>query len=775
MDLEKLCLSLAKSDDGDDVIDILKKHNIWDNKDNWHLVGAKNIHDEFVNNHSTIGNQQSNPANALVEKLINCGDSALMLECKLKGINPRSDDAPKNVREATKKIFEIEQGRWINATDDRKRQIAETYCNLVCTGEKGRNSNPTYAIYDFAEGQNPEEFKNTFMSISRVNKVEIPFVQGKHGMGSFGAINFCQKEGLQLIISKRHPKLDDANDKWGFTVVRRMYPDEDFGSNTTTFKSSRWVYLVIDNEVPSFTSNGLKILPGKYPQPYEKSMAHGTFIKLYNYDIGSGLRSNAILDLYNKLNQLLVNPIVPVRIHERRKGFKANSSETTLDGLETRYDRDRSNLLVDGFPAEFIFNSNNQTFKAKIFAYKKYSDEEKKTKTEVSKYGNGVIFTLNGQTNGNLHYRFFSTKGLTYENISKNLLLQIDCSEVSPRYIEKLFQNDRERIYDNDFTSDIKAQIIDELKKHPGLKKFQNDWRSSEISDYEQDERTTELFNKLLRKNPNIVSFLTGGARIEDPINRGGGEDTFEPSFYPTYFKTKSKYTDEKPRLLEEDRHARISLVTDAPNDYFTRYREPGEFKVLYDDEDITSEDGVRLSGYNGKWVLTLPARNKEIQNYTLQVSDVEKIEPLTTEFVIKLIPKVEHPSTPSTPRNPTSVSIDPPQIFSVTKDQWDEHDFDEKDILKIEQQSEEYYFYLNADNLYVLNYLKSLRDAEIDLGKKQYELAMSLIGLVVLNEYKERENKNEDIGGLGEYSKKYTRTLSPVIMSVIRDIAREI
>ena len=51
----------------------------------------------------------------------------------------------------------------------------------------------------------------------------------------------------------------------------------------------------------------------------------------------------------------------------------------------------------------------------------------------------------------------------------------------------------------------------------------------------------------------------------------------------------------------------------------------------------------------------------------------------------------------------------------------------------------------------------------------------MSLIGLVVLNEYKERENKNEDVGGLGEYSKKYTRTLSPVIMSVIRDIAREI
>jgi hypothetical protein len=775
LDLEKLCLSLAKCDDGDDVINILKKHNIWDNKENWHLVGAENIHDEFVNNHSTIGNQQSNPANALVEKLINCGDSALMLECTLKGIDPRSNDAPKNVREAMKRLFEIEQGRWINATNERKRQIAETYCNLVCTGEKGRNSNPTYAIFDFAEGQNPEDFKNTFMSISRVNKVEIPFVQGKHGMGSFGAINFCQKEGLQLIISKKHPKLEDSNGKWGFTVVRRMYPDEAFGSSTTTFKSSRWVYLVIDNEVPSFNSNGLKILPGKYPQPYEKTMSHGTFIKLYNYDIGSGLRANATLDLYNKLNQLLVNPIVPVRIYERRKGYNANSSETTLDGLETRYDRDRSNLLVDGFPSEFIFNSNNQTFKAKIFAYKKYSNKEQKIKTDVNKYGNGVIFTLNGQTNGNLHFRFFSTKGLTYENISKNLLLQIDCSEVAPRYIEKLFQNDRERIYDNDFTSDIKAQIIEELKKHAGLKQFQSHWRSSEISDYEQDDRTTELFNKLLRKNPDIVNFFTRGAKIEDPINRGGGQDTFESSFYPTYFKTKSKHTEDKPRLLEENRQARISLITDAPNDYFTRYRDPGEFTIFYGNEDITSEDGVRLSGYNGKWFLTLPVREEQIQNHKIQISDVAKIEPLSTEFVIKLIPKVEHPLTPSTPRNNTSVSIDPPKIISISKEKWDGFDFDEKDILKIEQESEEYFFYLNSDNLYVLNYLKSLRDSEIGLGKKQYELAMSLIGLVVLNEYKELENKNTDVGGLGEYSKAYTRTLSPIIMSVIRDIAREI
>ena len=209
MDLEKLCLKLAKSDDGDDVVSILKEDGIWDDDKYWHLVGAQDISEQFLNNHSTIGSQQSNPANALVEKLVNCGDSALMLECRLRDIDPRGPSAPKNVRSATEKIFDIEQGRWINAQNQRKREIAEKYCNLVCTGLKGTKINPTYTIFDFAEGQDPKEFKTTFMSLTKVNKVEIPFVQGKHGMGSFGAINFCEKHGLQLIISKKHPKLAD--------------------------------------------------------------------------------------------------------------------------------------------------------------------------------------------------------------------------------------------------------------------------------------------------------------------------------------------------------------------------------------------------------------------------------------------------------------------------------------------------------------------------------------------------------------------------------------
>ena len=98
----------------------------------------------------------------------------------------------------------------------------------------------------------------------------------------------------------------------------------------------------------SFKKDDLKIFPGKYPNPYGESFQYGSFIKLYNYDIGPGLRSNITLDFYNAISSLIVNPVVPVRLHERRDGYKANSAESTLYGLETRL-LDREGVIAQGF------------------------------------------------------------------------------------------------------------------------------------------------------------------------------------------------------------------------------------------------------------------------------------------------------------------------------------------------------------------------------------------------------------------------------------------
>ena len=78
MNLEKLCLEIAKTEEGEKVKDILDQYSIWDNDDCWKAVGSKGDDDKDLNNFSIIGSQQSNPANALVEKLVNCGDSTYL-------------------------------------------------------------------------------------------------------------------------------------------------------------------------------------------------------------------------------------------------------------------------------------------------------------------------------------------------------------------------------------------------------------------------------------------------------------------------------------------------------------------------------------------------------------------------------------------------------------------------------------------------------------------------------------------------------------------------
>ena len=39
MDLKKLCINLATTEDGNDIVKILKKNNLWDNENDWKSVG----------------------------------------------------------------------------------------------------------------------------------------------------------------------------------------------------------------------------------------------------------------------------------------------------------------------------------------------------------------------------------------------------------------------------------------------------------------------------------------------------------------------------------------------------------------------------------------------------------------------------------------------------------------------------------------------------------------------------------------------------------------
>jgi len=255
LDYHNLCLSLADAETEKEVINILKSAGYWDDPKYWKYFGG------IEDNWSTIGNQQSSPAYALVEKLINCVDAMLMSRCLEHGIDPEGEEAPKSLSEAQQIFFRIPNGR-LSLIDEKERaKLADNIC-LVATGAK---RSPCYSIIDRGEGQTPNSMPNTLLGLFRSIKQRIPFVQGKFHMGGTGALRFCGEHNLQLVISKRNPAIldsgDDSGKYWGFTLVRRERPRQGRRSSVCT-------YLAPGGEIPRFKAESLPLMPGIYPNKF---------------------------------------------------------------------------------------------------------------------------------------------------------------------------------------------------------------------------------------------------------------------------------------------------------------------------------------------------------------------------------------------------------------------------------------------------------------------------------------------------------------------------
>lgn len=219
--VKALALSLMKANSEEEVIGILKTSGYWDDPKLWRFYG------DYENNYNAIGNQQGRPDAALVEKFVNSIDARLMNECLERGIDPEGPNAPLTIREAVARFFETEvrpdspqAGQVKNWATDRRTEVGRGL-TLVATGAGAKSGNPCFTISDCGEGQTPEKMPETILSLTRSNKLRIPFVQGKFNMGGTGVFEFCGPNGLQFVLTRRHPKIlrgklaDPSDGKWG--------------------------------------------------------------------------------------------------------------------------------------------------------------------------------------------------------------------------------------------------------------------------------------------------------------------------------------------------------------------------------------------------------------------------------------------------------------------------------------------------------------------------------------------------------------------------------
>lgn len=245
-----------------EVEDFIKSEPSIFKDENWRPLGGNQ------SNYGVIENQQSSPIAALVEKITNSIDATLMKKCYQAGLDPKSAEAPKTVEEAIKRFFP-EQSNW-DISKFRRAQAEDI--QIIADGTP---RNTSVIMYDNGEGQHPEDFEKSFLSLLRGNKNEIHFVQGKYNMGGSGAIVFSGKHGYQLIASK---KFDNIG-KFGFTLIRQHHLSE---QEEKVKKNTWYEFLVVDGNIPSFKIDELDL------KLHNRKFKTGTIIKLYSYQFPSG-------------------------------------------------------------------------------------------------------------------------------------------------------------------------------------------------------------------------------------------------------------------------------------------------------------------------------------------------------------------------------------------------------------------------------------------------------------------------------------------------------
>jgi len=773
MQPKELCLKLIQCESEEEVIEILKKENYWDNPENWKLFG------DDENNYSIIGNQQSKPESAIVEKIINSVDAILMGECLKRNIQPDNiDKAPKNIKKALEEYFGIFEGKLTNVSKNDRGLLSENI-GFVATGQK---QNPNYIIFDKGEGQSPSRLRDTILSIRKSNKLKIPFVQGKFNMGGTGVFRFCGDKNIQIILSKRNPEIaqheqDPMKNFWGFTIVRRDNPS--FGARSSNYK-----FLAPSNQIIFFEADSLPILPGEYPNAYSKKLEWGTYIKFFEYKIGPGLRSMILFDLNYKLSLLMPQIALPIKLYERRKGYQGHSMESILSGLSVRVDEDRSDNIEENFPVSGSMTVSGQEMKYSIYVFKK-GKHLNFTKDE------GIVFTINGQTHGYLGKAFFNRKGVGLNYLSESILVILDCSEIDGRERENLFMNSRDRLSTCPLKIEIENELEDILKKHPGLNSLKEKRRREEIdSKLSNQQPLTDVLQNILKNSPTLSKLFISGIKINNPfdLSNAGAADTYVGKEFPTFFTAIKKYEKNNPKQAHLESKFRVEFKTDVENEYFNRSKNPGTYKLYINNIESENKNLNLWNGYGYLNVLIDEYKIGDILELKLEITDISRALPLIEMFYVKITeplikqePREPGDRIPPSSDNSGNETKKPnkfalPTIIEVSKDKrsghsWDEHGFKHETAMIVKgSEKDGFDFFINIDNLYLLSEIKVAKSSDFELINAKYKFGMVLIGLSLLNNDKELE-KEEDIDeNESVYTKieKITKALSPMLIPMI-------
>ncbi|MDF0716995.1 hypothetical protein PY092_12605 [Muricauda sp. 334s03] len=564
--MEKIFWELYNADYESDVEKFIKNHQIFQDNENWKPYGGNK------GNFGTFESQQNHPVPALIEKITNSIDATLIKECKLIGLDPKSSEAPKSMNEAVELFYGVKNGEIGELTNTERRELAENI-QVIATGDKQQ---PSITIFDMGEGQLPNEFENTFLSLHQNNKASIQFVQGKYNMGSTGAVVFCGEKKYQLIASKKNKHLNNGiESEIGFTLVRR-HPLS-LNSDNGNFKATWYEYFCPIGKIPSFKSKNLDL--GLYNKEFE----YGSIVKLYSYQLPRGSRSDFTLDLWRDLNQYMYHLPLPISVYEKRDYAGKTPSKPVL-GNRTRIiidSRDKVEKIIEfSIPKE----SGLGDISIQVIIFKNEVPHNDFIKNK------SIIFTQNGQVHGSEGQSFVS-QSLGFSLIKQHTLIHVDCTNIPTEIRQDLFMSNRTHLKQGPKTEKLLDEIISLLKGNKELKKLNNERKNSLLRDSTSDKDLLENFLSklpvdkdvlnLLKKNGSLNFLKSKGTQFNGK-NANKDKNGKKLNRFPGVFNVNLKENKEGKlyRTIPLNSNGIVTIETDVEDDYLFRPIEKGEFQI---------------------------------------------------------------------------------------------------------------------------------------------------------------------------------------------------
>ncbi|UMZ74241.1 hypothetical protein [Natranaerofaba carboxydovora] len=726
-----------------EVDKVLNEHEIFQNPDNWRYYG------DLPNNAGGFNNQQEDSTRALVEKLTNSIDAVMLKEVKKDGIDPKSDTAPIEMTDVTENYFNIPNGDPAMLDIKTQNKLAHNI-QLIATGKK---SKPCYIIYDKGEGQRPEDFSDTLLSLFKDNKKKIRFTMGKFNMGATGALPFCGKKNYQLVLSKKAPELvsSPTDNPWGFTLVRKK-------PSPNRWEQPTYEYFAPEGEIPVLYKEDLKILPGTEAGSYDREINYGTFIKLYEYDIAD--TTVATLNLYYSLNRAMFEIPMPIRIIENRD-YGGKTKETTLTGMNARLESlTNREEYIEGkgdFPQVSSFKVPDiGELKLKMWLFKK--DKER----HFLKPSEAIILTVNGVMHSSFDRRFFTRKEVRKPWLAKTLLVHVDCSHLPPEVQNTLFMGSRDRMR-KDLREKIEKELEKQLKKDETLKKWNQSRKENALQERtENEEIAKDLLKKMVNENPEITSLFKPGVTI--PHIKGGkgdkvDDDDIELKRFPTFLEPID--LDSGKKKCPQNSYCKVTFKLNAVNNYFGRPDYPGELKVNPDDLKKSNElvDGRLIITLEPALMGLKEGDSKEIRVAVTTPAVVEG--ELVQTFKLKVTkPQKKRKNNPGTPRKQTGFKL--PPIRLINSEEWPD-DYEDQSAVKIHHEDDsEFMVLVNEDNVYLQSYLrqKEYDEVQAKVIKEKFKLGIGLLGI---STYYRLKNLDTELD-VDDVAKGFSQVILPVI-----------